>query len=33
LWDPEISPVDGHQAVVAYVVYFSIFKIDLHLQR
>ena len=33
LWDPEIGPVDGHQAVVAYVVYFSIFKIDLHLQR
>ena len=32
LWDPEIGPVDGHQAVVAYVVYFSIFKIDLRLR-
>jgi hypothetical protein len=32
LWDLEIGPVDGHQAVVAYVVYFSIFKIDLHLR-
>ena len=31
LRDPEISPIDGHQAVVAHVVYFSIFKIDLRL--
>ncbi len=31
LWDPEIGPVDGHQAVVAYVVYFLIFKIGLRL--
>jgi hypothetical protein len=29
LWDLETGPVYGHQAVVAYVIYFSIFKIDL----
>jgi len=33
LRDPEIGPVEGHHAVNAYVIYFSIFKIYLWWQR
>ncbi len=29
LWDSKIGPIDGHQAVVAYVTYFLILEVDL----
>ncbi len=28
-WDPKIGPINGHQAVVAFVAYFLILKVDL----